>query len=87
MPHCKVCTTLLLGRRSKITTTDASGRFQLDGVAPGDYKLFAWEDVEDGAWLDSAFMKLDEDKGTPMRVGEGSKTMVDVPLILQAPNR
>src|SRR5207237_5838544 len=27
-------------------TTDSNGRFLMEGVAPGDYKVFAWETME-----------------------------------------
>ena len=30
----------------KVLSTDSSGRFRMPGVTPGDYKLFAWENVE-----------------------------------------
>ena len=32
--------------------TDTTGHLHLDGVPPGDYKAFAWEEVENGAWQD-----------------------------------
>ncbi len=41
----------------KTISTDTAGRFQFRGVPPGDYKLFAWEDVERGAWLDPGFLQ------------------------------
>jgi hypothetical protein len=52
----------------KIATADESGRFRLTAVAPGDYKIFAWEFVDGGAWLDPAFLRQYEDRGTPVRV-------------------
>ena len=36
----------------RTATTDPSGRFRLDRVAPGDYKVFAWSEVSDGDWQD-----------------------------------
>jgi len=64
--------------------TDASGRYQLNDIPPGDYKLFAWEDVEPGAWQDPAFMRGYEDRGKFVRVTEGSTHAVDVILIPSA---
>jgi hypothetical protein len=32
-------------------TTD-DGSFTIGGLAPGEYKLYAWEDVESGVWQD-----------------------------------
>jgi Carboxypeptidase regulatory-like domain len=64
--------------------TDASGRYQLNDIPPADYKLFAWEDVEPGAWQDPAFMRGYEDRGKFVRVTEGSTHAVDVVLIPSA---
>jgi hypothetical protein len=62
--------------------TDTSGRFQIEFVPPGDYKLFAWKNIEDDAWPDPDFMQTYENRGKPIRVREGSKQ--DVPLVLIA---
>jgi len=37
----------------------------------GDYIVFSWEEVEDGAWYDAEFMKGIESRGTPVHVAEG----------------
>jgi hypothetical protein len=34
----------------KQVTTDQYGRFEIRGIAPGDYKVFSWEQVEQNAW-------------------------------------
>ena len=65
----------------RTTTTDPSGRFHLDRVPPGDYKAFAWEDVSDGAWQDSEFMRGLEPRGTPLHVAEGSTAAVQLTVI------
>jgi hypothetical protein len=57
----------------KSTNTDPSGRFQFDHVPPGDYKIFAWTDIDTDAWYDAGFMRNYENAGTPARVAEGSK--------------
>ena len=41
--------------------SDSSGRFRFDRVPPGDYKMFAWSEVENGSWYDPDFMKTYED--------------------------
>lgn len=56
----------------KNTTTDQYGRFALKNVDPGDYKLFAWEDVETGAYMDPDFVKPIESQGTPITIREDS---------------
>src|SRR5712692_9455274 len=40
----------------KEVSTDQYGRFVIKGIAPGGYKLFAWEDVESGAYQDPEFL-------------------------------
>jgi hypothetical protein len=65
----------------KFVSTDDLGRFQLKGLAPGEYKLFAFERVEEGAWQDPQFIKLFEELGTALRVEEGTRVTVDVKLI------
>jgi hypothetical protein len=52
-------------------STDAAGRFHLRTIAPGDYKLFAWEYVEPGAWHDPQFLAPYEQFGEPIRINEG----------------
>lgn len=62
-------------------TTDQSGRFKLKSVAPGEYKVYAWEDVQSTAWMDSDFMKQFEGKGESVTVREATQVNVQVNLI------
>jgi hypothetical protein len=62
-------------------STDALGHFHLEGVAPGDYKAFAWEDVETGAWQDPDFIRLYEERGKPIRVSENGQVSIELRLI------
>ena len=62
IPNVRVV--LVPARRNRIdpfktTRTGESGEFRFESVPPGDYKLFAWEDIEDGAWLDPDVMEID----------------------------
>jgi protocatechuate 3,4-dioxygenase beta subunit len=61
--------------------TDPSGRFTLRGVAPGEYMLFAWEDVEQGAWQDPEFLKSYEKNGESISVQENGRHTVQLQLI------
>lgn len=62
-------------------TTDASGKFSIDRIAPGDYKAFAWDDVISGAWSDPQFMRAYEERGTAVRIAEGDKRDIRLPVI------
>ena len=61
--------------------SDASGRLHLDSVAPGDYRMFAWDDVPADAWQDPDFLRQYEDRGKPVRISEGTKQILELRLI------
>jgi hypothetical protein len=65
----------------KYVSTDDDGRFQLTGLAPGDYKLFAFERAEDGAWQDPEFIKVFEDRGKAVRIEESGHISAEIRLI------
>jgi len=69
------------GQRTPSSWTDQIGRFHMNSIPPGDYKIFAWADIEQGLWLDAKFMQACADKGVPVTVGEGSSGTVDVAVI------
>ena len=60
---------------------DSGGRFTISSVAPGDYKLFAWEEIERGMYLDQDFLQSYEDSGKPVHVEEGATLNVQLDLI------
>lgn len=66
----------------KTTSTDTAGRFQLQGLPPGDYKVFAWEGIEYGSWMDTNFLRDYENWGQTIRVEEGKTQSVNLPLIV-----
>jgi protocatechuate 3,4-dioxygenase beta subunit len=61
--------------------TDAGGRFTISSITPGDYKLFAWEEIERGMYLDPDFLQSYEDSGKPVSVEEGSNLNLQLDLI------
>jgi hypothetical protein len=54
----------------KTATTDNSGKWELQGIAPGEYKIFAWERIELGAWQHPDVMRLYENQGTGVTLRE-----------------
>ena len=65
----------------KSTSADAAGGFQLDGIAPGNYKLFAWEKIDRNAWNDPGIMQEYERFATPLRVEAAAKVTVELRAI------
>ena len=57
---------------NKLVTSDASGNFTLHGLPPGDYKIFAWEEVETNAWMDRDFRQPFENSAASARVEESA---------------
>jgi protocatechuate 3,4-dioxygenase beta subunit len=65
----------------KNVTTDESGHFHIQGVPPGDYSVFAWEDIENGRWRDPDFIRSIENSGRPVHVADGTQATVEVTAI------
>ncbi len=70
------------GRRDlyKNGATDVSGQFQIHGIAPGDYIVFAWDDVAFGAWQDPEFTRSYESAGKRIHIGEASNETADLTI-------
>lgn len=65
----------------KNATTDTLGKYQVRGVPPGDYKLFAWDTVDQFAWFDPEVVMRDESKGKPVHVLDSSNQSIDLKII------
>jgi hypothetical protein len=65
----------------KDTTSGADGKFHFDGITPGTYRIFAWEDIRSGDWYDADFMKTQEFNGVEIRFNESDSKELDVPVI------
>jgi len=63
------------------TTVGQDGRYHFRSVPPGEYKLFAWEDVESGAWMDPDFMKPVDDKSHSVTIHADGQETADLTLI------
>ena len=61
--------------------TTTNGYFTFQGVAPGEYKLFAWASVTPGAWENLLFVQRVESRGMSVSVAAGSQKAVEVVVI------
>jgi hypothetical protein len=57
--------------RYATTSVDEQGNFRLAGLRPGAYRIYAFEDIEPGAWLDASFLAEYRDSGTAVQLKEG----------------
>ena len=69
------------GEVAKSANTDQNGAFDLKGLAPGEYKTFAWEDRGDGVITDPDLRKSFESKATVVKLSEKSRDNVE-PLLI-----
>jgi hypothetical protein len=65
--------------RSVFTGND--GRFRFDGIAPGDYRLFCWEDVQTDDWLNPTVLAAFQDRGKLVHIDEGARVNLDALMI------
>jgi hypothetical protein len=63
--------------RIRSVVTDSEGRFEIHGIAPGSYKLFAWPELEGAAYRNAEFMKEFEERGKPVKIEKGPQLTVD----------
>ena len=65
----------------KSITTDQYGHFDLRGPAPGKYKLFSWDDVEQEEWKDTGFLKDSDEKGVAIDLNGSDTKTIELKLI------
>ena len=63
---------------------DQNGVFTIESIAPGSYKLYAFENVPEGIWLDPDFLKEVESSGTAVEFAEGDAKTIQAPLLRKA---
>jgi hypothetical protein len=56
----------------KRTTSTANGEFMLRGIAPGEYKIFAWESILSGADENAEFLSKYENLGKSITITTGT---------------
>ncbi len=62
-------------------STDQNGSFQLKNLAPGNYRVYAWEDLEAGAQFDPDFLKPHSSKSERVTVDENGRAQITLTRI------
>jgi hypothetical protein len=65
----------------KFALTNQNGQFTLPSVPPGSYKVFAWENIEQFSWFDSAVLARYEALGMPVTLNQSSTVTLDLKVI------
>jgi len=60
------------------TVSLSDGNFRFFGIAPGDYKVFAWDHIEKLSWFDPEVLKRYESQGVPVHITEGTRQNVQL---------
>jgi len=68
--------------RLKMVNADENGKFAFPVVAPGEYKLFAWQDADSGAPFDPEFRKPYDSQGVNVKVEPNGRSSVQLPVIV-----
>jgi hypothetical protein len=69
------------GMVAKTANTDQNGAFDAKGLAPGEYKVFAWEDRGEGVITDPDFRKSFESKAAVVKLSEKSRENLEPVMI------
>ena len=70
-----------LSSNYRVSSSDENGKFDLRGIPPGEYQLFAWENVEDRAWLNAEFIANYQDAATGVMIVANARGTTQLPLI------
>jgi hypothetical protein len=59
-------------------TVDATGKFTIGNLGPGEYRLFAFEDIDGNSAADPDFLRRFENRSVTVRIGEGESKAVSL---------
>lgn len=65
----------------RVSSADATGGFTIREIPPGDYKIFSWDYMPEGAAYNAAFLEKYEERGIPITLAAGAKLTSKVTLI------
>lgn len=69
----------------RTASTDQNGQYTLRGIVPGEYRLYAFDLIEPGAYMDPDFIKTFERAGERVSVRQNGQDTVQLKLIETSP--
>jgi hypothetical protein len=58
--------------------TDQNGRFELRGIIPGTYRIYAWANLRPNEFMDSDFISKFENRGRLLQIRERDRASMDL---------
>ncbi|HEX4276367.1 MAG TPA: carboxypeptidase-like regulatory domain-containing protein [Bryobacteraceae bacterium] len=80
-PNVMVALWAAVDGATRTAGTDADGRFQFDNLAPGDYFVAAWEELEDGLALNREFRTRFEGAAVKLSLTESAHQEIEITAI------
>jgi hypothetical protein len=65
----------------RTATSDAAGKFSVKGIAPGSYKIFAFEGLSGGEFYNARFLQKYEFRGKSVTVSQGGSSTESLTVI------
>jgi hypothetical protein len=65
----------------RTATTDQNGKYQIQGLRPGAYRIYAFEHVEPGAYEDEDWLKGFADQSQTLRLSDAGQETLDLKAI------
>jgi len=65
----------------RTATSDAEGHFTIRGIAPENYRLFAWQKIAPSAYYNARFLANYEDRGRAITLGQASTLTATITVI------
>lgn len=63
---------------NRVTASNETGQFVFESLPPGEYRMFAWENVADRAWQDPSVLKAYQEMSKVVRVSENARQTVEI---------
>jgi hypothetical protein len=65
----------------KTRLTNDAGQFEIHGIAPGTYTVFAWKSVPPTAWQNAEFLSSNLDRGHVINIAPASRATLELEAI------